>query len=334
MATTYTPNYNLAQPEVGGEPDTWGGLLNVDLGILDTALKAVSNVANAALPLAGGTMTGNLGITRASGSASLTLSAVAGQTRSFVSYSAGSPRWEVVIASGEAEGGGNAGANFSVNRYSDAGAYLGTALAISRATGFVTLANRPSWGGGLTPWDSANFNPANYAALAGAAFFGAVTGTSLTLSGNVAAASVNANVGATPGLNVRDRTQGIDWSVYATGNAWRVYHPVNGDRMVVNSAGLVTAADFQSTSDARLKEDVSELRNGVSRLKGLRPRVYRKQGVAEAGFIAQEAQTELPTAVSVGADGYLTLSYGQVVALVAAAVLEVEERLAAVEALI
>jgi hypothetical protein len=60
MADTFTPHYNFTLPSVGGDPNTWGNLLNANWSSVDSDLYAVSQVANAALPLAGGTMTGAL----------------------------------------------------------------------------------------------------------------------------------------------------------------------------------------------------------------------------------------------------------------------------------
>ena len=57
-----TVNYNWVKPTVGGDIGTWGAELNTELDGIDTTVKAVSDVANAALPLAGGTMTGELSI--------------------------------------------------------------------------------------------------------------------------------------------------------------------------------------------------------------------------------------------------------------------------------
>ena len=57
-----TANYGWTKPTVGGDIGTWGAELNTDLDGIDTTVKAVSDVANAALPLAGGTMTGELSI--------------------------------------------------------------------------------------------------------------------------------------------------------------------------------------------------------------------------------------------------------------------------------
>ena len=58
MATTI--NYGYTQPSVGGSDGTWGSSLNQNWEDVDADLKAVSDAADAALPLSGGTMTGTV----------------------------------------------------------------------------------------------------------------------------------------------------------------------------------------------------------------------------------------------------------------------------------
>lgn len=61
------------------------------------------------------------------------------QTRSIESMSsAGSQRWVMAMADPSAEAGGNAGSNWVLSRYSDAGALIDSPLSVSRATGTLS----------------------------------------------------------------------------------------------------------------------------------------------------------------------------------------------------
>ena len=48
MADTFTPFLNLTKPDIGGDTDTWGQLLNNDMDLIDAGVKAASNSATAA----------------------------------------------------------------------------------------------------------------------------------------------------------------------------------------------------------------------------------------------------------------------------------------------
>jgi len=59
----------------------------------------------------------------------------------------GTPRWQLGTA-GDAETGSNAGADWVLDRYGDAGDYLGRALSVSRATGAATFGGTITAAGG------------------------------------------------------------------------------------------------------------------------------------------------------------------------------------------
>lgn len=67
MATTPTTNYGFSKITPGTEKDVWGPIQSTTLDSIDTQIKNRQNEAAAALPKAGGTMTGKL-ITVASAS--------------------------------------------------------------------------------------------------------------------------------------------------------------------------------------------------------------------------------------------------------------------------
>jgi hypothetical protein len=55
-----TLNYGWTKPTVGGDTNAWGTELNTLFDAADASLKTINNEADAALPKAGGTMTGRL----------------------------------------------------------------------------------------------------------------------------------------------------------------------------------------------------------------------------------------------------------------------------------
>lgn len=97
------------------------------------------------------------------------INAVASVARRIVLRTADVARW-TLGATGSGEAGGNAGSDFTIDRYSDAGSYIGAAFSINRATGRATLSTRPMFGS-ATPWDTGNFNPDTKATLGVNALF-------------------------------------------------------------------------------------------------------------------------------------------------------------------
>jgi hypothetical protein len=119
---------------------------------------------------------------------------------------------------------------------------------------------------------------------------------------------------------------GVFWSLSSRGsgegNNFRIYRgPANtgGSEIIalnINpSAGAatfintVTATAFFESSDKRLKSNIIDLDVNVS---GIIAKTYLKNGAEEIGYLAQDVEGILPSAISKREDGYLDLSYRQV----------------------
>lgn len=101
-----------------------------------TAAEVLSDIS--ALPLAGGTLTGNLSISKNTPLVVLNKGA-SGQASYIQGQMGGAGRWLLTLGDTSAEGGANAGSDFSITRYNDAGVLQSSPIAISRASGAITL---------------------------------------------------------------------------------------------------------------------------------------------------------------------------------------------------
>lgn len=105
--------------------------------------------------------------------------------------------------------------------------------------------------------------------------------------------------------------------------------------------GSVGATSFAETSDARLKTDVEPIAAPLDKIRSLRGVTYRWDRAAyperefddgrRIGFLAQEVAPTLPEIVSEGSDGYLSLDYDQVVAVLVEALKERDRKTESLE---
>jgi hypothetical protein len=140
-----TPIYNIPLPEPGGDEDAWAPILNDAVVALEAELKAVSDLVGGGgitqdeadarfVNLSGDTMTGDLNIANAD--PVLTLSKAASGNLARINGMVGNlARWSIDLGGALAESGANAGSNFNIWRYNDAGAAIDQPLSIMRATG-------------------------------------------------------------------------------------------------------------------------------------------------------------------------------------------------------
>ncbi|CUH61547.1 tail fiber domain-containing protein [Thalassobacter stenotrophicus] len=96
--------------------------------------------------------------------------------------------------------------------------------------------------------------------------------------------------------------------------------------------GVVTAPNFVSSSDARLKSDVETIAGALALVSALRGVRFTMDGSRQIGVIAQEVQAVLPEVVRADAQtGQLSVAYGNITGLLIEAVKELSARVAELE---
>jgi hypothetical protein len=168
-----------------------------------------------------------------------------------------------------------------------------------RSTAGTTIAFT---GGSQTVW-TANSDPGD-----GGRFFSIVNESSSTNAFSAVSFRVNPG-GANTGnamldikfVNNGSNTSALYWTFSTSGGFL--------DRMILTNAGNLTATAFFESSDARLKSNIFDLDVDVSSIIA---KTYLKNGVEEIGYLAQDVESILPSAISKRKDGYLDLSYRQV----------------------
>lgn len=160
------------------------------------------------LPLTGGTLTGQLNIN--SGYASIALvKPAAGTSCQLLGQTGANLRWNLVLGDSAAETGSNAGSNFSIGRWNDAGSGIDAPLTINRATGVMNLSQPLPITSGGTGSTSASQSLVN---------LGALPLSGGTITGNLGVTgSVNAGGGTFAGLTVNGGS-GFNGAVTITGN--------------------------------------------------------------------------------------------------------------------
>jgi hypothetical protein len=137
--------------------------------------------------------------------------------------------------------------------------------------------------------------------------FGA-TSTGLTVSNNGGTTTFTGGAGiyASNGAASNNPTDLVFWTTSAGSPTTRLTIASGGAATFTSS---VTATSFFESSDKRLKSNIIDLDVNVSSIIA---KSYLTDGVQEIGFIAQDLENILPSAVSIRDNGYLDLSYRQI----------------------
>jgi hypothetical protein len=104
----------------------------------------------------------------------------------------------------------------------------------------------------------------------------------------------------------------------------------------IDVVGTIKATtDVITTSDRRLKSNITPISESLDKLNSLTGYTFNKTGEDPsrrfAGLVAQEVESVLPEAIYKDSEGYLSVSYGNVTALLVQAIKELSARLTALE---
>ena len=107
---------------------------------------------------------------------------------------------------------------------------------------------------------------------------------------------------------------------------------ISANNISVSSAGLLTAVDFNSTSDERLKENIVPLENAGDALRQLDGVAFtwKESGEAAYGLIAQEVEKVIPALVE-EVDDVKRLKYLGLIAFLLEGIKELQDRVTALE---
>lgn len=142
------PGGSAATPGVRFQSETNSGIYRVgagDIGIsilgtkvVDITSTGITGTINGYLPLTGGTLTGNLTVSKTNPTIILSKGA-SGQSNQIAGQTAGTNRWNLLLGHSDSESGGNAGSSFVLNYDDDSGAVIDSALTITRVNGILSI---------------------------------------------------------------------------------------------------------------------------------------------------------------------------------------------------
>lgn len=120
-------------------------------------------------------------------------------------------------------------------------------------------------------------------------------------------------------------TRDLDTRYYTESESDSRFVNITGDTMT----GDLSAPNFNSTSDARIKENVTHIDSALSKTLALRGVYYNRIGEVEKqlGVIAQEVENVVPEVVHTNEDDLKTVSYGNLVGLLIEAVKELKSEI-------
>lgn len=258
--STATLNYHWTKPDVGGDGSAWGTMLNGDLDAIDA--KIFTNETNI------GKITTQMGVN------TLTLNkATVGAGNPITGQSAGLNRWVVQLGNGTGESGSNTGSDFTVQRYTDAGALIDAPLTITRSSGAVAMpgalsvSGAATVGGTLTATNNATVN----GTLTATTLQGVLQMSGHKFNWNWAAPQLQISVDAGAALNGACDVYSNGTTAPFTVPIYAMAHDPGGARLAAWTTGGTGLTWSVTVSDRRLKSQIADAaKDALAAIKSLK----------------------------------------------------------------
>ena len=217
----------------------------------------------------------------------------------------------------------------------------GTNLAFNSSNGTLTATTFSGSGASLTSLNASNIssgtiNAQRVPTLNQSTQGNAATATVLQTARTINGVSFNgsANINVEPYIEDDDGTNATRYMVF-TDNSTAGYKRLNEDSTLTYnpSTNILTAGQFNATSDIKLKENITTIESGLDKVCQLRGVEFdfKSNGQHSLGVIAQEVEQVLPDLVS-EVDGTKTVAYANLTAVLIEAVKELKAEVAELRA--
>ena len=143
-----------------------------------------------------------------------------------------------------------------------------------------------------------------------------VAGASISITTNPATDSIS--IASTDSLSTVT-ARGASTSINST-----FFGGINMSNSNITNGGTITATDFNTTSDMRLKDNITAVQNPLDILAAISGVQFnwKANGKEAVGVLAQEIEKVLPQIVNTNADGYKAVSYDSLIPILIEAIKE------------
>lgn len=115
-----------------------------------------------------------------------------------------------------------------------------------------------------------------------------------------------------------------------TDQSIRISESTSNNAMVLDVYGHVLADKLRGRSDARLKKNITDIGSGIDLIRNLCGKMYQLRDHASDvsyGLIAQEVQSVIPSIVHTDCDGYLNISYIELIPIMIESIKELDAKM-------